>query len=914
MIDNTKNEIVVVASTAEFNRLIDGSDLLSKFQITNLNNSSSTLNYLQNCIEPQYVIVFEHLPYIDGIDLIKNVKSKEIKHRYIIVSNNDSTIRAVEAIKTGAEDYAVSQKLNSFDFIQLIDKVWGIPLNSRKSKKDREKEQFERILLTRLTISELSLTHSLNDLIQVVIDESEQLTQSDIGFFHFLNKDQITLTLQTWSTNTLQKMCTAEGQGSHYSVDLAGVWADCIQTRKPVIHNDYLSLPNRKGLPEGHAKIIRELVLPIFEGNNIVAILGVGNKKTDYDESDINSLTQLSQYAWDIIKSKRTEEALRESEERYRYMFEHHPQPMFIYDLETLGILQVNNAIIDYYGYTKEEFLGMSILDIHLKEDLDEVMKDIEKTRRTNNPTGTWRNIKKNGEVIYIDLVAHTVFYNNRVARHILIRDITESKLAKEALIESESQFRLLFNISPDALFLLNDKGQFIDANEVAIKRYKYNLVEFLQMTPMDLAPLNFKEKVSEKVNNAIKEEIHFEWIHCTKDSKEFPVEIHTKPTFVKGKRAIFVEARDITERKQIEAKLFQAANQWQITFDTVQDGVCLLDKDQRIIRCNQVMATLFPNHGENLIGKHCWEVVHNAINPLFDCPINKMRKSLKRESIEIKLDNRWFDITVDPIFDSENNYAGAVHIVRNITERKTTEDALLQLNNQLKSLNSTKDKLFSIIAHDLKSPFNSIIGFSELLINNLHNYTDDKIDEFIGQINLSAKSTLSLIDNLLVWANTQMGHIEYKPEHIDLLSIVQETIEQLRVTAKIKNISISFFQTEDYIVFADKNMLEIVLRNLISNAIKFSKPNGKIAIYAISINNQIEITVSDSGVGIGKDILSKLFTDNENITTNGTANEKGSGLGLMICKEFVEQLGGKIWVESEVGIGSEFKFTVPKI
>lgn len=913
MVNYTKNEIVITSSSAEFNNLIDHSELHTKFQFTNFNSSLSTLNYLKNCIYPEFVLIYENLPSIDGIEIIKKIEGNGIKHRYIIVSSINSTKRAVDAIKFGADDYIVNQDHSEPKLLELIDKVWGIPLNSKKSKKDKEKEQFERILLTRLSISELSLTQSLNELIQIVIDESEQLTNSSIGFFHFLSKDQKTLTLQTWSSNTLQKMCSAEGKESHYPVENGGVWAECIQVRKPVIHNDYSSLPNKKGLPEGHAKVIRELVLPIFEGESIVAILGVGNKEVDYDESDINSLNQLSHYAWDIIKNKRTEEALRESEERYRYMFENNPQPMFIYDLESLNFVQVNVAFIEHLGYSKEELLKMTLLDIHLKEDIEAVKQDIEKTKRFNNPTGVWRNVKKNGEIIYIDIVAHTVFYNNRVARHILVRDITESKLAKEALIESESQFRLLFNISPDALFLLNEKGQFIDANQVAIKRYNYSLDEFLKMSPLDLAPTTLKEKVPERVSSAVKDEIHFEWIHCTKEGKEFPVEIHTKPTTLKGKKAVFVEARDITERKLAEEKLFNAANQWQITFDTVQDGVCLLDKDQRIIRCNQVMIDFFPNNGKSMIGKYCWEVIHDSSKVLEECPINIMRKSLKRESIELKINDKWFDITVDPIFDAENNYSGAVHIIRNITERKKAEEKLLELNNQLKSINATKDKLFSIIAHDLKSPFNSILGFSDLLINNIHNYSDEKIDEFVSQINTSAKSTLSLIDNLLLWANTQMGHIEYTPEKIDLLTVVQKIVEQLKITAKIKNISISFFQTEDFLVRADKNMLEIILRNLLSNAIKFTNPNGKIAIYAISTNNGIEVTVSDNGVGICKEIIDKLFSESENITTKGTANEKGSGLGLMLSKEFVEKLGGKIWVESEVGVGSEFKFTLPK-
>ncbi len=913
MIDNARNEIIVVSSSFEF----ENSNDISKLTIKNFNNYTNALEYLEKSIYPQFVVIIEDLNTLNGVELIKSTEDKGIKHHFIIVSSNSNISTAIEAIKAGADDYFVSQNFNEKVLSLLIEKNWGIPLNSKKSKKTLDKERFEKILLTRLYISDLSLTHTLDEIIQVVIDESELFTNSSIGFLHFLSKDQKNLTLQTWSTKTLREMCTAEGKGQHYPVEKAGVWADCIRFRKPIIHNDYNSLPKRKGLPEGHAPVIRELVIPIFEGDSIVAILGVGNKETDYTDDDAQSLIQLSQYAWDVIKSKRTEETLKESEERHRYMFENNPQPMFIYDLESLHFVQANNAYIKHFGYSKDELLSMTLLDIHLKEDIEAVKQDIEKTRNSSNPTGIWRNVKKTGEVILIEIVAHTIFFNNRIARHILINDITKRKKVEDALIESEDRYRSLFNNSTIGLYRTTPSGEIILANPTIVKLLGYSSFEELKKRNLEVEGYepSYSRNQFRKTLEIHGEVIGIESSWIKKDGGKVYVRESAKAIKASNGELLYYEGtiEDITDKKIAEEKLINSSNQWQVTFDTVMDAVCLLDNEHRIIRCNQAMTELFPEYGRTMLGKHCWEVLHKTKNPLNICPVNKVRASLKRESIEYKIGDNWFDITVDPIFDLKNGYAGAVHILRNITERKEAEETLLLLNNQLKALNSTKDKLFSIIAHDLKSPFNSILGFSDLLLNNLQQYSDDKIDEFVGQINHSAKSTLSLIDNLLVWANTQMGHIEYKPENIDLLSVVLETIEQLKIVAKIKNITISFFQAEDFIVFVDKNFLEIILRNIISNALKFSNHNSKITIYAISINNQIEVSVADNGVGITKDIIPKLFCDNENITTSGTSNEKGSGLGLMICKEFIDMIGGKIWVESEVGVGSEFKFTLPK-
>jgi PAS domain S-box-containing protein len=176
-----------------------------------------------------------------------------------------------------------------------------------------EARRSEEILLARLRLQEFSMTCSLDALMQRIMDEICVLVDSPIGFFHFLQEDQKTLTLQAWSTRTVQEFCTAEAKGHTYEVAKAGVWVDCIEARQPVIHNDYASLPHRKGLPEGHAALIRQLVVPIFRCDQIVAILGVGNKAYDYNQADADIISRLADFAWDILERRRTEIALQES-------------------------------------------------------------------------------------------------------------------------------------------------------------------------------------------------------------------------------------------------------------------------------------------------------------------------------------------------------------------------------------------------------------------------------------------------------------------------------------------------------------------------------------------------------------------------------------------------------------------------
>lgn len=181
-----------------------------------------------------------------------------------------------------------------------------------------ERQRAEEIVRLRLRLFEFAAAHSLEALMQYALDEIGQFTDSPIGFYHFVEADQKTLSLRAWSTRTLQEFCTAEGQGMHYSLDAAGVWADCARQRQPVIHNDYATLPasHRKGLPPGHAEVRRELVVPTMRGGQIVAILGVGNKPADYDERDVEMVAYVADIIWNIVESKRAEEALRQYAEQ----------------------------------------------------------------------------------------------------------------------------------------------------------------------------------------------------------------------------------------------------------------------------------------------------------------------------------------------------------------------------------------------------------------------------------------------------------------------------------------------------------------------------------------------------------------------------------------------------------------------
>ncbi len=246
-----------------------------------------------------------------------------------------------------------------------------------------------------------------------------------------------------------------------------------------------------------------------------------------------------------------------------------------------------------------------------------------------------------------------------------------------------------------------------------------------------------------------------------------------------------------------------------------------------------------------------------------------------------------------------------------NIQLMHKTEE-ISELNQKLNHLNNTKDKFFSIIAHDLRSPFNAIIGFSDLLTEQIREKNYENMEEYAMIIQNSSQRTMDLLTNLLDWARLQTGKIEFVAVDFLLNDLVTETIALLNDAASQKSIQILNSINQEIMIHADRSMIGTILRNLISNAIKFSNSGGIITISTERNEKKMVVSVTDNGIGISKSDQLRMFRIEENFTVKGTLNEKGTGLGLILCKEFIEKYGGKIWVESEEGLGSTFSFTLP--
>lgn len=340
--------------------------------------------------------------------------------------------------------------------------------------------------------------------------------------------------------------------------------------------------------------------------------------------------------------------------------------------------------------------------------------------------------------------------------------------------------------------------------------------------------------------------------------------------------------------------------------FSRSLDGIAIMNAEGEYILQNEKHKNLLGIENKDLIGKKPDTIFGEPhFKRMFE---ETLQNDCFRGEFAIKAKKgirRSFSLSAFPIRNDKKQINYIITVVRDISESKETE-------YKLRHLNSTKDKLFSIIAHDLKSPFNSILGLSEIIHENYESYTISEIRELLDLMRSTTENTYNLLINLLQWAQMQKGHIQYKPTAINLKELLENILNIFNNSALKKGIQFVDTVPEEVFVWSDENMIQTVLRNILDNAIKYSKKNGRIFIDVNLLKNKVKITISDNGIGMPESIRKSLFDITEKVVREGTDKEKGSGLGLILCKEFIEHSGGKLTVKSIDQKGTSISFTLP--
>lgn len=374
---------------------------------------------------------------------------------------------------------------------------------------------------------------------------------------------------------------------------------------------------------------------------------------------------------------------------------------------------------------------------------------------------------------------------------------------------------------------------------------------------------------------------------------------------------------KNIAGRKQADLDLKKSEERLREINKT--DWVWEVDEKGVYTYTSQTGVDMFGSSPDDIIGKTPFDFMppeeKERVAPLFAEIIANKAPIKDLENWVIKKDGELCCVLTNgvPILDEKGNLAGYRGVDRDITERKKAEAEIKRINEELLIGNAEKDKFFSIIAHDLRSPFNSFLGLTQMMAENLQDLTMEEIRKFALTMRDSVSHLYRLLENLLQWSRMQQGMILFTPEIIPLCSIITDSLDILGEPAQMKEIEITCAIPNQLEVLADVNVVQTIIRNMVSNAIKFTPRGGKVDIAAkVLPDHFIEVSVADTGIGMDREMLDKLFRLDGKVNREGTEGEASTGLGLILCKEFIEKQGGKLWVESEVGKGSVFYFTLP--
>jgi PAS domain S-box-containing protein len=618
-------------------------------------------------------------------------------------------------------------------------------------------------------------------------------------------------------------------------------------------------------------------------------------------------------------KRRKYQDDLRYSENNLHAILDATQESIYMVDRQGI-LVAANSTGARRFNRSLPEMIGH-----HFSEFLPEYLA-MQRQEKFNTVIATGKPVQfedeRNGLHFFHNF--YPVYENGEITRVVTFsQDITERQKIHEALLISEEKFKVIATNTPDHIMI-----QDADLRYITVINPQLGLteMEMIGKTDHDLLSEQDAEKLTEIKKNVIRSGASLTLIVPLTDKVG-------RVTFFEGSyipkynlqgtpAGIMGYFRNVTPRIKMEEELQARELKFRNLFENRNDGIMITEMEsKKYIDCNKRLESMTGYSREEIMSMSTGMLLSSSRKEEEIANVDRLRAGevLHSETEVVLKDGGILPVEFIASTTVINNRLCIVSVIRDITERKTNELVLKRNIEQLetyalelKNLNATKDKFFRIIAHDLKNPFSSLLGGSELLSKNAHQFSPEKIKYLCEILNDSAQSGYNLLENLLEWSKTQTGNINFNPVKLNLKVVADRHIGNLNTPAADKEILLRSEIKKDLHVVADKYMLDTVLRNLMNNAIKFTHNHGTVTLHAQKNLSHVTLTVKDSGIGIEKENIEKLFKIDTKFFRTGTANERGTGLGLLLCKEFVERHGGRLWVESEFGKGSEFNFTLP--
>ncbi|RLD49704.1 MAG: hypothetical protein DRJ05_20590, partial [Bacteroidetes bacterium] len=620
----------------------------------------------------------------------------------------------------------------------------------------------------------------------------------------------------------------------------------------------------------------------------------------------------------DITDRRKTEIKLELSEQKYRDLFNAFPDVYYKVDNNEI-IVEVSPSVTKVGGYLPEEIVGTHVSGFFFSE--DERQGFLLAIREKFEVKDYNIQIRaKAGKLVDCSLNAKVIFDNDKNILGIegVLRDISDRRKIELALKESEKKYREIFDTFPDIFFLADMDGVILEISPSVTSITGYLPEELIGINSKEVYPKNEWEKIGDKLQTSpTLNDCNTQLL--TKNNEIIDCSLNIKIIFDENNKPIGLVGvvRDISNRRKIEFALKESEKKYRNVFNAFIDVYYQLSMDGIILEITPSVENVGYTR-EELIGTHIEKLYPKDIDQSFLYKKLAVEKHVTDYDIvmltkdKLKIDCA---VTARVLYDEKGKPFMIEGVVRDISERVETHKILKKSEKELKKSNATKEKILSIIGHDLLGPIGTNKGITDLIVNEKYNLSKDKIVELISSLKPSIDSTFTMVENLLSWARIQREVIEHNPEPAYLKLLIDECFSLFSYQAKSKSIGLSFTGTENLSAYFDENQIVIVLRNLISNAIKFTGNGGQIKVNMEEKNGMAEISVSDTGIGIPENLLSGLFDDSAKKESRfGTDNERGTGLGLVVVKEFVNINKGEITVESKEGTGTTFTFTLPLV
>jgi PAS domain S-box-containing protein len=627
----------------------------------------------------------------------------------------------------------------------------------------------------------------------------------------------------------------------------------------------------------------------------------------------------------DITDKIHFEEGLKLSLKSFRETLS--KAPTMICNVDQDGqIFFINPALLQYLDYNEEDLLSSSFYNLIEKSFLDNNLFNFKSFVGDEPKQIEIPLVTKNGSTVLLEGIFNPATENETYLRNFCCY-FSEVKDHKFSVEESKLIYSLVNN-AYDGIALGCD-GRIVISNNSFANIFGYvNSEELLNKEIIELSSNDDIIKVAEYFRLLErKREVpaRFDFLGKKKDGSNIHTELSIGSFHLQNKNYIVMIARDVTERIRTQKAIRESEEKYRNITENIDDFLFTFERIGLALRpifcTSSIQKVTGYTQTEFLTDSKLFlKAIHpNDFVQIKPKLINLLKSRIQLSGeFEFRIINQqgnivWVRAKINLVRSRTGRIQKVFGLVSDVTFRKRAEEELKKSTQNLVKLNETKDRFISIISHDLRTPFSSILGFTDLLAND-EDLTEDERKQYVKYIQESSRSMLALVNSLLDWTRLQTGRIKFEPQKIDVSKIVTDSINALSGAAIQKGIEVTSFVNQSLHLFVDKSLILQVFNNLISNSIKFTNKGGSITITSEAVINSrfVKFTVKDSGVGIREDDLAKLFSVDSKFTSEGTAGEKGSGLGLSLVKEIIEKHGGTISVESEYEKGTEFTFTLP--